>query len=364
MAQVVSEFNMYVGISNVTITDGLTPVITAAIPEFNPLDEGCLGEMKIFKCKTDDPLKVSTGTAEVKKVKTVVCTYFGCGDCNQMYPCVHRGERVLVFNYAGTEQYYWRAWGKDPGLRRAERVRWFAMDKPISVDSPPQYQNVTEKNSYFIEMNTNKGDQGVRIHTCTNNGEQWAYDVTIFPEKCMFEITDNMSGGGCKSPVMSCDCDMDKGNCIRLMSNEHRWRIRNVDDSYVELDKENITIWCKDTITMRAGKNIVTYAGENYTSVVGENRRETVGTMSEFTCPEQKVTGDSRQVNMDSYHSLVANGVTQIARNAMSIKSTNIGMSGKMLTYTGKHFFTGPDFYVGTASGAIPVTILLGSNVW
>lgn len=359
-----SELRVFIGISNTTITDGNTPVLTAAIPEFNPMEEGCLGEKIKIRATTEDPLGVSSGSDDVWKVKTVVCTYFGHGDTNGLYPCVHRGERVLVFNYAGTEQFYWRAMGKDPGLRRAERVRWFVMDKCKSVDDPPQYCNVTEKNTYFIEMNTNKGDRGVRIHTCDNNGEEHCYDIAIFPDKNMFEITDNMSGGGCKDPKMSCDCDMDKGNCIRLMSNEHRWRIRNVDDSYVELDKENITIWCKDTITLRAGKNIVTFAGENYSSVVGQNRNECVGVMSQFTCPEQEVTGDTRQVNMNLYHSLVASGVTQIARTAMSIKGGAIGINGSPITYVGKHYFAGGDFYVGTASGCVPVTVLLGANFW
>lgn len=364
MAQFDSEFRVYVGISNCTYTDGIHPIITAAIPEFNPKEQCCLGEMPIHLAKTEDPITgSSTGTSKVKQVRTVLCTYFG-SPVNGLYPCVQRGERVIVINYGGGDQYYWMQWGKDPGLRRAEKIRWFAMDKPIAVDDPPAYSNVTELNSYFIEFNTNKGDKGFRIHTCVNNGEAHAYDICIFPEKSMFEITDNMSGGGCKHPDMSCDCNKDKGNCIRLTSDEHKWRIRNVDDSYVELDKENITIWCKDTITLRAGKNIVTFAGENYTSVVGNERKECVGSKSEFTCPEQEVTGDSRQVNMESYHSVTANGIAQIARNAMSIKGGKIGMNAKMITHVGSHFFTGKDFFVGTGSGCIPMEVLLGSNAW
>ena len=173
-----------------------------------------------------------------------------------------------------------------------------------------------------------------------------------------------MSGGGCKSPIMSCDCDMDKGNCIRLMSDEHRWRIRNVDDSYVELDKENITIWCKSNITMYAGKNITTIAGNNYTSIVGEERMEMVGTNSEFTCPQQTVTGGTRKVNMQGYHFLSATGVTQIANVAMSLKGGKCGLNFGTIAHTGKHYFTGGDFFVGTGSGIIPTTVILGSNAW
>ena len=366
MAMVHSEFNVYFGISNCTFTDGLHAVITAAIPEFNPWDKGWIGEKKWYQATTTDPLGAGTdGTAKVAKVKTVIATYFGHGDHNQLIPCVHRGDRVILYNYGGSEQYYWKLMGRDPGLHKHERVRWYAMDKcEPSVDDPPKYTDVKDTNTYYIEMNTNPGDKGIRIHTCDHDGEEHVYDIVIFPEKNMFEITDNMSGGGCKTSKMSCDCDMDKGNCIRLMSNEHRWRIRNVDDSYVELDKENITIWCKNDITMRAGHDITMIAGNNYTSVVGEERMETVGTRSEFTCPEQFVTGGTRKVNMQGYHFLSATGVTQIANAAMSLKAGKIGINAKMVTHVGKHYFTGEDFWVGTARGGIPCTIILGSNLW
>jgi len=362
MAMVHSDFNVYVGFSNVTKTDGLHPVITACIPEFNPWDKGWIGEKKTYLAKTTDPLGAGTdGTAKVAKVKTVICTYFGGLNTNQLIPCVHRGDHVLVINYGGSDQYYWMLWGKDPGLHKHERVRWYAMDKcEPSVDEPPKYTDVKDTNTYFIEMNTNPGDKGIRIHTGTHDGEAHTYDVAIFPEKSMFEITDNMTSGEC----MSKDTDVDKGNCIRLMSDEHRWRIRNVDDSYVELDKENITIWCKNDITMRAGHNMNIMVGNNFSSVIGEQRREIVGTSSEFTCPEQKCTGGTRKVNMQGYHFLSATGITQIASGAMSLKGGKCGLNFGMITHVGKHYFTGGDFWVGTAAGGIPCTILLGSNIW
>ena len=364
MALVPSEFHVYVGISDCTYTDGIHPNITAAIPEFNPYDECNIKEAPIYQAKTEDPLTgTSSGTSKIKKVRTVFCTYFG-SPVNGLYPCVQRGERVLVINYAGTEQYYWMQWGRDMGLRAHERIRWFAMDKPIAVDNPPEYEDESERNSYFIEFNTNRGDKGFRIHTGVNDGETYAYDICIFPEKMIFEITDNMAGGGCKSPIMSCDCDIDKGNCIRLNSPERRWRIWNVDGSYVELDKENITLWCKNNITMYAGNNITTIAGNNYTSIVGEKRYETVGSNSKFVCPEQQVTGGTRKVNMQGYHFLSAQGITQIANGAMSLKGGKCGLNFSTITHVGKHYFTGKEFYVGTGAGCLPLVVLLGSNAW
>lgn len=316
MAKFASEFQEYLGISNVTITDGITPVITAAIPEFNPIEEKQLGEKIIYKACTEDAIGGTGGCANVAKVKTVICTFFGCGNTNGLIPCVHRGERVRVFNYAGTEQYYWRAYGKDPGLRKHERVRWFAMDKgEPSVDQPPAYQNVTDFNNYHIELNTNPGEKCIRIHTGVSDGEELAYDICIYPEACCLEITDNMSGGGdnCKPGVheavqpqtkekgekhgedgsssnngrADCICTKDGGNCIRLESKKHWWHIRNIDDSIIDVKMENITLTCKDTITLDAGKHIITKCGEQYHSTVGTFRVENVGTQMKTFCPQQ-----------------------------------------------------------------------------
>ena len=363
MAKFPSEFSTYVGISNCTYTDGLHPNITAAIPEFNPYDECNIREAPIYQAETEDPLTgTSSGTSKVKKVRTVFCTYFG-SPVNGLYPCVQRGERVLVINYAGTEQYYWMQWGRDMGLRAHERIRWFAMDKPIAVDDPPEYEDASERNSYFIEFNTNKGDKGFRIHTGVNDGETYAYDICIFPEKSMFEITDNMAGGGCKSPIMSCDCDKDKGNCIRLNSAERRWRIWNVNGSYVEIDKNNITLSCSGTITLSAS-NIVLFASNNMTSVTGKKRMETVGESSTFTCPEQKVTGAYRNTNISGADIKSATVITQIANGAMIQKGTACSNNFGAIVNTGNHFFTGNSFIVGTGSGCVPMPVLIGANCW
>lgn len=440
MAKVASEFYEYLGISNVTITDGLTPVITAAIPEFNPKEEKDLGEKIIYKACTEDEIGGTGGCANVAKVKTVICTYFGCGDTNGLIPCVHRGERVRVFNYAGTEQYYWRAYGRDPGLRKHERVRWFAMNKgEPSVDNPPSYQNVTDFNNYFVEINTNPKEKAIRIHTGISDGERLAYDITIYPEPCVLEITDNMSGGGIHGPGSDCghdghgssgnegrgDClnTIDGGNCIRLESLKHWWHIRNVDDSIIDVKRENITLTCKDTITLDAGKHIITKCGEQFHSTVGTELVENIGTRARRFCPQQDRCTEGTDlgelfrlnatVNDDS-----ATAIAPIASNAkmkgsyetmnnllidqhseyrtirsakifsdtstlsQSFKSKNIvadasgllsltgkvntaiegdntTITGSTISYTGQHTFSGDNFLVQTAHGIINGPIII-----
>lgn len=385
MAEVISEFRTYIGISDSTITDGVTPVIMVAVPEFEPLDAGNLSEMKLTEAHTVDPIGSTTGATLIKKVRTIKCTYFG-SDGNQMVPCVHRGERVLVINYAGTEQYYWKAWGRDPGLRANERVRWLAMNRPKSVDGVDQYPDVTDDNCYFVEMNTNGGDKWFRIHTGVSDGEAHTYDVTIFPEKGMFEITDNMSSGS----LLSDNTNTDKGNCIRLISDHPLWRIRNISGSYIELNGPDINIYAPHDINIEAGNDINTKCGNNYTSDVGVDRTETVGnnnskTVSNdeataignnktdnigskhaVTCPDTSVTGDIMTVNMSSALNAQAGGSVGITGGgSVGVSAGALTMSAGSIASSGAHSFSGPAFVVGTGSGAIPgLVIIYGSNAW
>lgn len=377
MAEVISEFRTYIGISDSTIVDGVTPTITVAVPEFEPLDAGDIGEVKLTEAKTVDPIGSTTGTTLIKKVRTIRCTYFG-SDGNQIIPCVHKGERVLVINYAGTEQYYWKAWGRDSGLRANERVRWIAMNRPNSVDGVDKYPDVTDENCYFVEMNTNKGDKWFRIHTGVSDGEAHSYDVTIFPEKGMFEITDNMSSGS----NISDDSNTDKGNCIRLISDHPLWRIRNISGSYIELNGPDINIFAPNDINITAGNNINTKCGNNYNSnvgvdrtevignnnsktvgsnevvTVGNNKTDNIGSMHAVTCPDNSLSGDILSVSMGSAMSVTAGGSVGVNAGAMALSAGSIA-------YKGAHVFAGPSFVVGTTSGVIPgLIIIFGSNAW
>ncbi len=422
MAKFQSEWQEYIGISNVTATDGVTPTISVAIPEFNPTEDNSLGEKIVFNASTEDKIGGTGGSAKVAKVKTLVCTYRGFGDTNGLIPCVHRGERVRVFNYAGTEQYYWTPFGRDPGLRKHERVRWFAMDKgEPSVDNPPSYQDVTDYNNYFVEINTNPNSKCIRIHTGVSDGEELTYDIAIYPEECCLEITDNMSGGNVHTLDPNRGSKMDAGNCIRLESKKHWWHIRNVDDSIIDVKRENITLTCKDTITLNAGKHIVTKCGQNYRSTVGANRIENIGTKSTTFCPDiEKYTtgvdlgelsrlnatvnddsatavaplpgnnapGGSHEIfttplidthseasiintsktltnNIDSSITSKSGSINASASGAMSLSgSSSCSISGAAIQYKGAHTFTGANFTVATGHGVVPVVIVYGSNSW
>lgn len=239
MAAKLSELKQYVGISATTITDGVTMLIEAFVPDFLPNEKGT-PTMRKFAISTEDVFTHAKPVTNLTRSDVIACAYLGGSNCS--VPCIHKGERVWVLNLSGTEQYYWLPIGRDAGLRLRECHRIFVMDQPNSVKNG-SYNDVTDDNSYFIEMDTNTGRKIIHIHTTRNDGEIDSYDIKIRPEDGILEIYDDL------------------GNHIRLTSQEHIWHIENVDKSFVDINKENITIQCNDTITLNAGKNIIQKAG-------------------------------------------------------------------------------------------------------
>ena len=238
-----SPWAEWVGTSQTTVTDGETLNLDVFIPEFIPDIQGCPG--KVIDTKVGVPFmwQCPGGCHMIHIKRTVTCTYLG--GTRAIVPCIHKGERVRVLNYAGNEQMYWLPMGRDPGLRLHERIRWFAMAQPESV-KPQTYNDVKDTNSYFIDFNTNKGSKQWHLHTSKADGEPVGYDWYIWPEK---------------GEMVFHDC---KGNFFHLWTLEHKWHLHNVDNSNVILDKENIFINCKDTVEIDAGKHVNVYAGMCY----------------------------------------------------------------------------------------------------
>jgi hypothetical protein len=335
MAKFNQEWLEYVGVSKTTNTDGMNPFIQVFLPELLPNADGCLPHDVERIGGTKCPFSCTCGQYDFFTTRCVKAVFMG--DNNHMVPCVHEGERVRVKCYAGTEQYYWEPMGRDPSLRRHERIRWFAMAQPVAVVSPPSYVDYKDTNSYFIEFNTNVGKKEFHIHTSKLETEKHTYDIHILPEKGMFILRDDIV------------------NELKLWSCDHKWRWENTDGSYIELDKENINIFCKDTINVEAGKHINIKAGETY----------------DRKAPEETVSGKNYTCTMEALHKVVSkshtvecNSYNQKAQTASCIKTASYILNAQSATYEAQHLFKGDGFVVATASGTVPVIILLGSNTW
>lgn len=154
-------------------------------------------------------------------------------------PDVRRGDKVIILRYADTDKFYWREWGNS--YRRLETVTHAFNanpDESVSTDAD---------NSYYFNVSTHAKE--ISVHTSDKNGELCQYDIQINTETGYVVIQDNI------------------GNSIELDSAETVIRLKNADNSMLELTKKVINITAPDTVNITAGSgNINLKAGSSVTT--------------------------------------------------------------------------------------------------
>jgi hypothetical protein len=149
---------------------------------------------KDYKVKVPNATGVQQN-GKLKSESTLTATWLGlgCGSRNTA-PDVVKSESVLLFQYADTGEYRWEKIGREPSLRRLEKVLYlYGGTKEFGVD-------LNKTNSYWLDVDTYNGN--ITFHTSMANGEPHTYDV----------IFDTLSG---RVSVKD-----DAGNSIVLSSSE------------------------------------------------------------------------------------------------------------------------------------------------
>jgi hypothetical protein len=178
-------------------------------------------------------------------------------------PDVRRGERVIIYQFADADKYYWATLFDDIKLRKLETVIY-----AIS-NVRDENKEETADSTYFFEWSTHK--KLVHLHTSKNDGEPFAYDIQINAKDGFIQITD------------------DVGNFIELDSTNTKITAYNIDNSYITLDKEDITGHCKHDLKLIAGNDILIQAGRHIQIQSGQSIEEKTGnirTISEKTTNE------------------------------------------------------------------------------
>lgn len=143
----------------------------------------------------------SSGNEEsivVDKSSVIIAKWIPIGNNNRITaPMVCKGETVLLYNYAGTDQYYWSSIDNEMDLRKNEKATYFYSNKK-TIDTSG---NLVTKGYYFTVDCINKF---LKLFTNKNDGEYTTYEFKINTKDGIVTLTDG------------------KNNFIKLFSQEDK----------------------------------------------------------------------------------------------------------------------------------------------
>lgn len=179
--------------------------------------------------------KDSRGRPYIAKVETnsVITAEWWPDDHNQLTaPMVQTGQRVQIWRNAKTEMYLWRSANMDPSLSVQETV----VKAYAAKGKDGKEETLTPENSYMTSFST--ANKEISLKTSKANGEPVAFDVQINTKDGVILYKD------------------DKGNIVQFDAVENRITAKNANGSYLDIDKNNVTVEAPDTINIKAGKQI------------------------------------------------------------------------------------------------------------
>lgn len=177
---------------------------------------------------TSYSLKVDNGTS-------IPALWLPFGSNRVTAPDVRRRERVMIYQFGDTNQYYWVPLGLDDHLRRLETVIYaFNADPNTESDGELDFTKC-----YYFEVSTRT--KNVTFSTSKANGEPFAYTTQYNCAEGIVTTTD------------------DDNNFMELNSTERRLLFHNGDGTFAELSRKVINLFAPDSINVVA-RNLIKFA--------------------------------------------------------------------------------------------------------
>lgn len=249
-------------------------------------------------------------------------------------PDIRRGELVEIYRMADADQYFWRSLGLRDDLRRLETVI-FAFNGSPDEGS----RGIDPTTCYFLEISTHQ--KKVTFSTSQANGEPFGYTCQFDTGNGTFTLTDSID------------------QQLHLNSSERFIELVNADESYLQLDRQDIHLHAHNDITARAdrdisltaGRHIQYQAGSLIQGEAGDNISLTAGSVYALEAPTMTFNGET----MDITALTTING--NLILNGSFMSSGGSG-GGDSMTVEGNIDFNG-DL---NASGTIRCTELIASD--
>ena len=184
--EITSKFKFY-SIGTVAVDKKVDSYIAEIIPnETNHIFNGSIDKTEVTQNLVSKDRNDTAIPMESKTSQTIEAEWLGIGQGGNRAtaPDVYKGERVLIFQFADEDKYFWDKVYNERILRRLERVLYLYSGHML----PPSVENDT-KNSYWQLISTL--DKVVHFHTSVSNGEKFEWDYKLDTEKAQFTLTDN-----------------------------------------------------------------------------------------------------------------------------------------------------------------------------
>ena len=165
----------------------------------------------------------------------VIKARFDDAQANQPYrPALKKGNRVVVWRYSDSDDWYWKADDRDKSAKTTDRLR-FEVPAKKKLDNEP----LTDDNTYFIEANSEEGRFDIK--TSSGNGEEFRYSLTI-------KTKEKGSNG-----IFLGDSD---GNAFQINTDKKTVSMTNSSGSSIALMDKNIVLSCEGSINIKAKEHV------------------------------------------------------------------------------------------------------------
>lgn len=162
-------------------------------------------------------------------------------------PDVQRGECIELLRYADSPVYYWRERGDGAVKRRLETKRLLVSANRTAGDPDPTTH-------YMLEISGHNGS--INLTTSAANGEVSTYAVTLNGKEGMASLCDG------------------EGNEFFIATKDKVVRMRNSDESMVELNEQDVALYCLNNMGIVAKNKIVMKANQ-LEFIAGESIKHT-----------------------------------------------------------------------------------------
>lgn len=240
------------------------------LPSLFPMSDGGISAVSEQVKKDSVNSHNERVSSDTLRSNTILATWKDFGSSNRISaPDVREGSKVAIYQATGQNEYYWTQHGLNAETMRLETITYGWQANPELAENTP----FDIKNFYTLNISTHEGK--INLRTSQMNGE-----ATVF--ELLFDMMKGkvMLGGKEKNFLVFDDM-------------AHALTYMNAEGSVFQVNKENITVFCKDTINLTAEKKIDILTKQ--LNVECESATFKIKKDWNIFCPTTNVTGNWNQ---------------------------------------------------------------------